>query len=110
MREKSDFSVFVADHLEKLLFAQHEIEEASKFNKLIARMNELDFKKRTRTFFKELHRKFSVADLEGPIKKCSRTLSKNLVEALKNWSEFYSKLYAEIRSPLTLLPPTTTLC
>ena len=50
MREKSDFSVFVADHLEKLLYAQHKKEETSKLNKWIARMNDLDFKKHTRFF------------------------------------------------------------
>ena len=68
MREKSNFSVFVADHLEKLLYAQHKAEKASNFNKWLARMNDLDFKKWTRTFFKELRRKFRVPELAGPIK------------------------------------------
>ena len=96
MREKSDFSVFVADHLEKLLYAQHKKEETSKLNKWIARMNDLDFKKRTRTFFKELHRKFRVVEKAGPIQNSSGILSSNLPETLKNWSDFYRKLYEEI--------------
>ena len=47
MREKSDFSVPVADHLEKLLYAQHKEEETSKLNKWSARMKDVDFKKGT---------------------------------------------------------------
>ena len=96
MREKSDFSVFVADHIEKLLYSQHKKEETSKLNKWLARMNELGFKKRTRTFFKELHRKFRVAELAGTIQNSSGILSRNLPETLKNWSDFYCKLYADI--------------
>ena len=68
-------------------------------------MNDLDFKKRTRTFFKELHRKFRVAELAGPIKNSSESLSRNLPETLKNWSDFYSKLYADIPSPSVIFTP-----
>ena len=56
MKENA-FSVVVADHLEKL---SHSTESRnSNVNKLLARMNDLDFRKRTRIFslnFKESKR------------------------------------------------------
>ena len=96
LRDKSDYSVFVAGHLEKLLHAQHRKESTFKFNKWLAKMNNLDFQKRTRSFFVELRRKYRTAELVGPIENSSGTLSRNLSETLKNWSNFYSKLYAEV--------------
>ena len=49
-----------------------------------------------RTFFKELHRTFRVVEQAAPILKNSGILSRKIPETLKNWSEFYCKLYEEI--------------
>ena len=49
-----------------------------------------------RTLFKELHRTFRVVEQAGPILKNSGILSRKISETLKNWSEFYCKLYKEI--------------
>ena len=49
-----------------------------------------------RTFFKELHRTFRVVEQAAPILKNSGILSRKIPETLKNWSEFYCKLYKEI--------------
>ena len=78
MREKSDFSIFVANHLEKLLNAQHVAEKVSNFNKWLDKMNDLDFHKRTRSFFFELHRKHKTVELVGPIQNNSGILSRSL--------------------------------
>ena len=67
-------------------------------------MNGLDFKKRTRTFFRELHRKFRVDELAGPILSSAGALSRNLTETLKNWSDF-SSLYAD--TPISLVTFTS---
>ena len=95
MRKKSDFSIFVADHLEKLLYAQDKAEKATKFNEWIAKMNDLDFQKRTRLFFSKLHRKFKPVEQVGPSIDKLGNLSRNLSETLKNWTDFYSELYSD---------------
>ena len=52
--EKSQFSLFAVENLEKLLSSHYEIEEKEKTSKWLKKMNDLDFQNRTRTFFSEL--------------------------------------------------------
>ena len=98
MSEKSDFSIFVADHLEKLLHAQHKADKIFKFNRWIAKLNDLDFQKRTSTFFHELHLMYKAVELVGPIKNRFGILSRNLSETLENWTSFYSDLYTDSKT------------
>ena len=105
IKEKSDFSIFVADHLEKLLYAQHMAEKASNFNIWLNKMNNLDFHKRTRTFFRELHRKYRAVEMVCPIQNSSGILSRDLSETLRNWTDFYSKLYADKEMHFETLTP-----
>ena len=44
-------------------------------------------------FFSELRKRHNVTEKAGPIVDCSGTLSKSLDETLKNWAEYYKKLY-----------------
>ena len=57
-------------------------------------MDYMDFQKRTRAFFSELRKKYKPVELSGPIKNRHGTLSRNLDETLKNWTNFYAKLYS----------------
>ena len=54
VREKTDFSIFIVNNLEKLLSSQYNIEKDLKFNVWLKKMNDLDFHNRTRTFFSEI--------------------------------------------------------
>ena len=58
-------------------------------------MNDLDFQNRTRTFFSEIRRKYSNKEETGPIKNKQGTLSDNVNDTLKNWTEFYKDLYCD---------------
>ena len=91
--KKTDFSYFVVDNLEKLLNAQYEHEEENKTSNWIRKLNVLDFSKRTREFFSELRRRHNVTQKAGSIVNSSGILSKNFHETLKNWTEYYKKLY-----------------
>ena len=95
LRKKTFFSVFVGEHLEKLLYAQHKTDRDADFKNWLAKMNNLDFQRRTRMFFSEVRRKYRPTELFGPIQNSSGSLSRNLTETLKNWSDFYSKLYTD---------------
>ena len=91
---RSDLSVFNAQLLEKLLFDEYELEKKSTFNNWISKMNDLDFQKLTRSFFFELRKKYRIGEQTGPIQNRSGTLSRNLPETLKHWSDFYAVRYA----------------
>ena len=109
IREKSDFSVFVADHLEKLLYAQHKEEETSKLNKWIARMNDLDFKKRTRTFLRNFTENLGLLNRLA----LSKTAQEPCPETYpKPWKTGATSIVISIKRflfPSTLLPLMTTL-
>ena len=102
-KEKSEFSFFVVDNLEKLLTTQHEYEEKVRVTKWLEKMNTLDFCNRTRVFFSELRKRHNITRKAGPIVDCSGILSKTFDETLRNWTEYYKKLYF-CTDPLTNLP------
>ena len=56
-------------------------------------MNDLHFNKRTRAFFSVLRKKYRTFEHSGPIQDRFGTLSRNLPETLKNWADFYARLY-----------------
>ena len=92
-KEKSEFSYFVVDNLEKLLATQYEHEEEVRITKWLQKMNNLDFCNRTRVFFSELRKRHNVSRKACPIIDCSGKLSNSLDKTLSNWSEYYKKLY-----------------
>ena len=47
--------------LEKLLITQHEHEERVRFYEWLEKMNDLDFYKRTRSFFSELRKRHKIS-------------------------------------------------
>ena len=102
-QEKSEFSFFVLDNLEKLLTTQYAHEEEVRVTKWLEKMNSLDFCNRTRIFFSELRKRHNVAQKAGPIVDCSGILSRNFDETLANWTEYYKKLYV-CTEPLTIFP------
>ena len=71
--ERSDFSVFNAQLLEKLLYDEYELEKKLTFNNWISKMNDLDFQKRTRSFLFELRKKYRIGEQTGPIQNRSGT-------------------------------------
>ena len=101
--EKSDFSLFTVDNLEKLLISQHEHEERVRISEWLKKMNELDFHKRTRSFFSELRKRHNISQKARPIFDGSGNLSNNFDETLKNWTEYYKNLYFS-SDPVVLFP------
>ena len=93
-RESSAFSFFVADNLEKLLCSQYKHEKKKRFSIWLKKLDDLDFKGRTREFFTEIRKKHMTREEAGPI--CNRygKLSDNLTDTLKNWKEYYQTLYS----------------
>ena len=69
--EKTEFSIFVVDNLEKLLNTQYEYEEEPRVSKWLEKMNKLDFNNRTRAFFSELRKRHNVTQVSEPIVNCS---------------------------------------
>ena len=102
-KEQSEFSFFVVDSLEKLLTSQYEHDEKKRFSQWLEKMNELDFYDRTRTFFKELRQMHNATQKAGTIFDDSGNLPKNFDETLKNWTEYYKKLYF-CCDPVVLFP------
>ena len=92
-KDRSNFSFFAADNLEKLLYIQYEHEKKKEFADWLEKMDTLDFCKRTRTFFNELRKRHKVRQKTGPIIDSLGALSKNLNETLENWTEYYKNLY-----------------
>ena len=101
--EKSDFSFFAADNLEKLLISEFQHEERGRTSEWLRKMNELDFYNRTRTFFSELRNRHNITQKAALIIDSSGILSKNFNQNLKNWTEYYKKLYFS-RDPIALFP------
>ena len=56
-------------------------------------MNDLDFLNCTRSFFSKLRKKHKVRENFVPITDKAGAISKNIDETLKNWAEYYKKLY-----------------
>ena len=50
-REKIELSLFIVENLEKLLNSQYKHEQNRKFSTWLKKMNDLDFRNRTREFF-----------------------------------------------------------
>ena len=92
--EGSRYSFFVADNLEKLLYSQYKIEKKKRTSQWIRKMNDLDFRGRTRAFFSEIRKTHITREESGPI--CNRygIISDNLDDTLRNWSEYYQDLYS----------------
>ena len=57
-------------------------------------MNELDYYNRTNTFFTDLYKRHKVSESFAPIIDSSGAISKDIDETLKNWTEYYKKLYS----------------
>ena len=92
-KEKTDFSIFAVDNIEKLLKTQYLHEEERRFTQWLRKLNTLDFKNRTRAFFLELRKKHNATQTAGPIVDCLGKLSNTFDKTLKNWAEYYKKLY-----------------
>ena len=101
--EKSDFSLFTVDNLEKLLISQREHEERVRISEWLKKMNDLDFYKRTRSFFSELRKRHNISQKARPIIDGSGNLSNNFDETLKNWTVYYKNLYFS-SDPVVLFP------
>ena len=86
-REKSQFSLFAAENLEKLLNYQYEKDKKAKTAKWLSKMNDLDFHNRTRTFFSELRKRHKATENSAPIIDSSGVISTNIDETLSNWAE-----------------------
>ena len=93
-RDKTQFSLFAVENLERLLSSQYEKEEKYKNSKWLEELNELDFLNRTRAFFQELRKRHKVRENFVPIRDNSGVLSNNVDETLENWAEYYKKLYS----------------
>lgn len=93
--ERSEFSYFVADNLEKLLNEQFRLEKNRKFSIWLRKMNDLDFQSRTRAFFAEIRSRQQTREEPVPILGKDGTLSDNLQDTLKNWTEYYENLYCD---------------
>ena len=93
-KEKTKFAYFAVDNLEKLLNQQYVHEKNQTFSIWLRKMNDLDFRNRTRDFFSEIRSRQKIREEVVPIWDSDRTLSVNLIGTLKNWSEYYKKLYA----------------
>ena len=91
--EKTNFSLFVADNLEKLLSQQYDHEKKKKFSKWLEKMDELDFHNRTRSFFKELRKKHNIHQKAGPIIYSSGNLSGNFDNTLTRFSPVDETLF-----------------
>ena len=92
-KDKTNFSLFAVDNLEKLLITQYEHEKKKAFADWLRKMNTLDYSKRTRTFFNELRKRHNVRQNAGPIINSLGVLSNNFNETLENWTEYYRNLY-----------------
>ena len=91
--EKTEFSYFAVDNLEKLLTIQYKYEEEARITNWLHKMDNLDFCNRTRLFISELRKKHNVHRKAGPLIGPSGAFSKNFDETLDNWAEYYMKLY-----------------
>ena len=92
-KEKSDFSYFAADNLEKLVILQHKYENDRRFSTWIRKMNDLDFNNRTRAFFSKIRSRQMAEEEPSPIVDSNGILSDNLEDTLKNWTQYYRSLY-----------------
>ena len=94
-KEKSDFSFFTVDNLEKLLISQHEHEERVRTSQWLKKLTILIFISvlSTKEFFTELRKRHNICLTARPIFDSSGNLSKNFDDTLKNWSEYYKNLY-----------------
>ena len=81
------------------MISQYRKENDYKFSVWLRKMNDLDLHNRTRTFFVEIRKRHKVNDEIGPIRNRDGTLSENVSDTLKNWSEFYQNLYCEDAPP-----------
>ena len=81
------------------------------FSKWIEKLSKLDYKRHTRTFFRELRKKQKVNENFGPIKDSSGKLSKSWSESLENWATFYAALYSDNKPSSFFVsgPPHMTL-
>ena len=93
-REKSQLSIFIVGYLEKLLNAQHKREKDFNFDVWIRKMNDLDYQNRTRTFYSEIRKRYCTREEPGPICDEHGTISDNVDDTLKNWSQYYKNLYS----------------
>ena len=84
---------------------RHQYEEEIRTTAWLQKLNSLDFSNRTRAFFSELRKRQNVAQKAGPIIDCSGTLSDNFDDTLKNWTEYYKKLYTCRDLPIKLPTP-----
>ena len=92
---KSEHSLCVVSHIEKLLYAQHKLEKDNKVRQRLLKMLKLDFQKWIRSFFSILRKKYRTGELTGPVQNRFGIFSGNLHETLRNQRDFYAYLYTE---------------
>ena len=68
-------------------------EKNRKFSIWLRKIKDLDFQSRTRAFFAEIRSRQKIREEPVPIRGKDGTLSDNLKDTLKNWSEYYENLY-----------------
>ena len=93
VKQKSDLEIFRLQNLEHLMRVEYYRVKNGQFSKWLGKLSKLDYKRRTRTFFRELRKKQKETEHFGPIKDSSGKLSKSWTESLDNWATFYELLY-----------------
>ena len=83
-RTRSELHIFKLRNLEHIMRNEYYRIKNVRFSEWLGKLNKLDYKRRTRTFFRELM--VNQKDIEnfGPIKNSSGRLSKNWSESLDN--------------------------
>ena len=69
------------------------------FAQWLDKLNRLNYQQATRSFFSELRNRTKNPEVFGPIENSKGLLSKSWPECLKNWGDFYSKLYMGGKCP-----------
>ena len=109
-REKTDLAVFRLRNLEHIMKNEYYRAKNERFSQWLENLNKLDYRRRTRSFFKELRRNQRGTENFGPIKDSSGILSKNWTDSLENWATFYASLYCGNPSPSSVPPYKKNQC
>ena len=94
LKTQSDLSLFLLRQLQKLLVDQYKSDETERFNLWLAKLNRLDYKGRTRLFYRSLRWRENDNPTTGPVINKTGKLSRSWNECLMNWKNFYARLYA----------------
>ena len=103
-KTKSDLSLFLLQHLQKLLQEQYKSEKTKQFHQWLSKLNQFDYKGRIREFYRSLKRNMKEKTSMGPVIDEKGNLSRSRTECLSNWKKFYETLYSSTRPTFNLLP------